>query len=50
MIEVHRLHLTDITPATIRAWALRNGHDVSPNGRLRPDVRAAYTAHITGPT
>jgi DNA polymerase-3 subunit epsilon len=32
------------SPAMVRAWALRNGHEVGTRGRIHADIWAAYAA------
>jgi hypothetical protein len=35
---------TDVDPAAVRAWAKGNGIQVSPRGRVKADVLAAFRA------
>lgn len=44
LVEAGRLAPARATTAQIRAWAVREGLQVSDRGRLRPEVRTAYEA------
>jgi hypothetical protein len=35
-------YANDLDPATVRAWALANGHSVSTRGRVSRELREAY--------
>lgn len=39
----HEVPRAEPTTAEIRAWALANGFNVSDRGRLRPEIRTAYS-------